>query len=437
MKALAWSLAVLVAAVAATLVVRADNGYLLIGYGHWTVELSLALAALLLGAAFAALHLLLRLLARTRALPRTLRALQHRRAEQRARVALTRGLIDLAEGNWRAAEKNLTRHAAESETRLLNYLAAARAAQQQGADDRRDRYLQLAHQSTPAADVAVGLTQAELQIAHQQLEQALATLRHLHRMAPRHAYVLGMLQQLYERLGEWERLRDLLPELRRTKALGEEALAALERRVHLRLLDRAAADADRSRLAAAWSDAPKALRADAQILESYATHLLARGDATAAEALLRDALKHEWSERLAELYGQIECPEPAKQLGFLEGLLAEKPRSPALLLALGRLSLRARLWGKARSYLEASIGAGGRAEACNELGNLLEELGERDAALACYRQGLAAAVATPPVKIPPGAITGTGHGQRLLNASEQAAAQPFDAPSAAYSKASA
>lgn len=437
MKALAWSLAMLVAAVAVTLVVRADNGYLLIGYGYWTVEMSLALAVLLLGVTFTALHLLLRLLSRTRALPRTLREWQHRRAEQRARLALTRGLIDLAEGNWRAAEKNLTRHAADSETRLLNYLAAARAAQQQGADDRRDRYLHLAHESTPAADVAVGLTQAELQIAHQQLEHALATLRHLQQLAPRHAYVLGMLQQLYERLGEWERLRDLLPELRRTKALGDEALAVLERRVQLRLVDRAAADPERSRLAAAWSDAPKALRADPQLIESYASHLLARADAAQAESLLRDALKHEWSDRLAELYGQVECPEPARQLGFLEGLLAEKPRSPALLLALGRLSLRARLWGKARSYLEASIGAGARPEACNELANLLEELGERDAALACYRQGLGTAVGTPPVKLPAGAIAGTGNGQRLRSAPEHAAAQVPDAPSSAYSKASA
>lgn len=67
-----------------------------------------------------------------------------------------------------------------------------------------------------------------------------------------------------------------------------------------------------------------------------------------------------------------------------------------LLLALGRLSLRNRLWGKARSYLEASIGASPRSAAYGELGRLLEQLGEQEAAREHYRKGLELLVPVDP-----------------------------------------
>mgnify|MGYP000727120986 CR=1 FL=1 len=47
------------------------------------------------------------------------------------------------------------------------------------------------------------MTQAELQLADQQLEQALATLKHLRSVAPKHTYVLRLLRRLYEQLGDY------------------------------------------------------------------------------------------------------------------------------------------------------------------------------------------------------------------------------------------
>jgi uncharacterized protein HemY len=46
------------------------------------------------------------------------------------------------------------------------------------------------------------------------------------------------------------------------------------------------------------------------------------------------------------------------------------------------------LWGKARTYLEASIGIGPQPETYCELANLLHDLGEEDRARELYRQGL-------------------------------------------------
>lgn len=365
-----------------------DSGYVLLSAGMYTVEMSLALLLILLSALFVGLYLLIRLLVRTFRLPNDVRGWKQRRGARLAQNAMTRGLLEMSEGNWQTAEKRLVRYADRSETPLLNYLAAARAAQLQGEHERRDAYIRLAHENMPSADVAVSLTQAELQLADHQLEQALATLRHLRSVAPRHTYVLRLLRRLYEQLGDWEHLRELIPELRRRKVGSAEELLKLETKTHRALLEQAFLSSDSKRLGQVWSSVPKALRTDPEVVSDYAGYLQERDQDVEAEQLLREALNKGWNAQLVELYGLLDCPEPGKHLSRLEDFLSEHPDDPTLLLTLGRLSLRAQLWGKARGYLEACVNRNGPIDAFRELGRLLERMGEDDNALQVYRQAL-------------------------------------------------
>jgi len=365
-----------------------DSGYVLLSAGLYTIEMSLALLVLLIGILFVALYFLIRLIIRTYRLPNDVRGWKQRRGARLAQNAMTRGLLEMSEGNWQTAEKRLVRYADRSETPLLNYLAAARAAQLQGEHERRDAYIRLAHEHMPSADVAVSLTQAELQLADHQLEQALATLRHLRSVAPKHTYVLRLLRRLYEQLGDWEHLRELIPELRRRKVESSEDLHLLERKTYRALLEQAFLSKDDSQLGQVWSSVPKALRTDPDVVSDYAGYLQEGGRDKEAEKFLRDALKQGWNAHLVELYGLIECPDPGKHLSRLEKFLKEHPNEPTLLLTLGRLSLRAQLWGKARGYLEACVNRNGPIDAFRELGRLLEHMGEDDNALQIYRQAL-------------------------------------------------
>jgi HemY protein len=388
MKMLLIALLVLAVAAAVVSVPPEDNGYVLLSYGPWTVETSLVLFLILNLILFVVLYLAIRTLIRIWTMPRRIRGWKERRGARRARRTLTQGLVELSEGSWKAAEKNLMRHVQRSDTPLLNYLAAAKAAQQQGAHERRNRYLKLAHRSTPSADIAVGLTQAELQLAHEQLEQALATLRHLQGMAPHHGYVLKLLKDLYLQLQDWTQLQRLLPELRKRKVIDAEELRALETLVYRKILERADNDPDPERLVLVWGGIPKGVRKEGELIADYARRLMDTDRGELAEPLLRESLQQNWDGQLAELYGLVEGKDIAKQLAVAESWLTKRPENPVLLLALGRLSLRGKLWGKARSYLEASIGAIPSAEAYRELGQLLERLGENEAALENYRAGL-------------------------------------------------
>ena len=390
----------LLAGAAVGVVLSRDSGYALLSFGNYTVEMSLALLLLIVGTLFVALYLGIRLIARTLHLPRDMRDWQQKRGSQMAQQAMTRGLLEMSEGNWHSAEKRLVRFADRSETPLLNYLAAARAAQLQGAHERRDSYIRLAHETMPSADVAVSLTQAELQLADHQLEQALATLKHLRSVAPRHTYVLRLLRRLYEQLGDWEHLRELLPELRRRKVEGEGDLNRLEVRTHRALLEQAFLSGDARRLGLTWADVPRNLREDPQLLGDYAGYLQEGGEDSKAEQLLSTALGKRWDAGLGEIYGLLETDEPGRQLAQMEQFLADRPDDPILLLTLGRLSLRAQLWGKARGYLEACIGRNGPAQAYRELGQLLERMHEPEQAIDVYRRGLSGTGGPEPVPLP-------------------------------------
>lgn len=402
-----WLFLLLGAAVAA--VMQQDNGYVLLSWDIWTIELSLALLLVILALTFALIYFAIRFVVRTWQLPSQVTEWSKRRGARLSQRSLTQGLLQMSEGDWRAGEKSLIKYAERSETPLLNYLVAAKAAQLQGEAERCDEYIRLAHDQMPSADVAVSLTQAELQLADRQLEEALKTLMHLRSVAPKHTYVLRLLGRLYEQLGDWEHLKELLPELKKRKILVGNELQTMEVRIHRALLEAASLSSDEGHLQHAWVNVPKKLRLNGAILADYVSYLQECGMDQVAEPLLKTALKKGFSAPLVEQYGLLDSDNAGKQLTVAESLLLDHPKDPVLLLALGRLSLKAKLWGKARAYLEASISEGGGLDAYRELGHLLENMNEQDAALDMYRQGILGLGGPEPVALP------EGIGQSIVN----------------------
>ncbi|HEB57769.1 MAG TPA: heme biosynthesis protein HemY [Gammaproteobacteria bacterium] len=382
------ALAALTIAVLIGLWAYQDNGYVLLGRGHTTVEMSLTLFILLLLFTFIAFYVLLRMLLGSLQLPEQLRGWRRSRRARRAARAARRGMLEMAQGNWSRAERALVRHAEHSDMPLLNYLAAARAAQKQDAPERRDQYLAQAHQAARGDSFAVELTQAELQIAQGQNEQALATLVHLHSRRADHPHVLYLLTGIYISLQSWGDIKSLLPALRKHRVYTRDALARLEKTVELHLLRIAAATARSEALVGAWEHVSRPLRQDVDLLSCYTAWLIELGEHERAEKVLREALRRQWHDRLVALYGRLHTAQPQKTLATAEGWLRGRENNATLLLALGRLARHCELWGKARAYLEASLGVAPAAETCRELGELLEQMEETELAAKYFREGL-------------------------------------------------
>lgn len=385
-----WTIFLLLTLVAAVVLgvgLEQDPGQVRIFHGENVVELTLAVFALLCLGGLLALWLLVTLVIWIWGFPARLRARVARRRQLRARRALTNGLIEIAEGRWRDGERRLVRNAHASDVPLINYLAAARAAQLLGEDERRDAHLKAAYETTPQATVAVLLTQAELQLAHGQVEHALATLRQLQEHSPGHAFGLKLLARVYENLGDWKHLEELIPRLRKTDVIRPADLERIEIRA-LREAFRNAPGRDAAMLDGIWRNTPRRLRRNVAVVHAYARALLERNAGDRAEAVLRDALKTQWDDDLVLLYSDVRSAQPEKQLARVESWLKEHGDSAPLLYAAGHLCAVNKLWGKARSYLETSARLQPRAQTFRRLGQLLQELGQPEAAMQAFRKGL-------------------------------------------------
>lgn len=388
MKHLFAFFAVIFFAVAAGLLAHDDSGYVLFGRGYNTMEMSLTLFLVLLILSYIFGYTILRFIVNTWRMPEQLKQWRYSQQAKKARKTSLQGLINLSQGQWKKAERLLTRAVKNSDMPLLNYLSAAKAAQKQNAPDRRDHYLSLAHKSMPDADFSVKLTQAELQFAHGQNEQALATLIHLHNLSPKHPHIMVLLTRIYQDVKGWDELRKLLPQLHKHKVFPEKELFKIEKETYIELIQNNNLQKDFDKLLHLWQNISRELKKDTDIIAIYCNKLIQINQNDEAENILRTAIKKEWNTNLVKLYGLVKSSQLEKQLLFAESLSRDHDNNPVLLLTLGRLCMYNDLWGKARAYLEASVGNKEFTETYKELGLLMEYLNEPKLAAEYFKKGL-------------------------------------------------
>ncbi len=360
----------------------ADNGYVLINFRGYAIEMSVPVLVFLL----VLTYLGVRLIVRIWEAPRRLGEMAARRRVRKANELMVRGYIEMGEGNLARGERLLTKGVRNSETPLLNYLAAARAAQAQGDRSRRDNWLKMAYEQDPRATATVLLTQAELQFANNEFESARATLNQVLELTPRNPEALRLKAELCLKREDWQDLRDLLPRLRKVGHVPPELLDTWYQRVWPELL--AAAGDDAAKVQELWDALPRHLRNKPPLIAARAKALVRQGKPQEGEIILRKALNAEWSDQLIRLYGTIEGIDESAALKVAEKWLQQRPNDASLLLTAGRLCFRKQLWGKARSYFESSIGLQPSPEVWHELGKLLTRMGEEQAAFEAYRKGL-------------------------------------------------
>lgn len=359
-----------------------DNGYVLISFRGTVVEMSVPVLLMLLLLAYIATRIIVRIWH----VPRRLGEYAARRRTRKAGELITRGYIELGQGNFARGEKLLTRGARNSATPLLNYLAAARAAQAQGDSGRRDNWLEMASEQEPRARVTVLLTRAELQQAAGEAEAAGSTLDEVLLLAPNNSAALRLKAEHCVAASAWSELETVLPRLRRH---GKGAPLLLDQwtvNTWAALLQADGTDARRIRQL--MSSLPRGLRAHPAIVAAHARARVALGEAAQAEALLRKALARNWSSELVLLYSEQEGGDPARRLQWLEDRLEAHPDDPDLLLAAARLCVQTELWGKARSYYETSAGLRKSAQTLHELGQLLLRIGDKAGAYVTFQQAL-------------------------------------------------
>jgi HemY protein len=392
MRSLFWLLAVFAAAVALVIVGRLDAGYAVVIFPPYRIEASLLFVAIAALLAFILLYIAARLLGHAVGLPATVGAFRARRRRERAHGALAAALQAYYEGRYARAEKHATVAFELGPVPGVAALLAARAAHQMRDFERRDRWLERADAAGDKLQTARLVSRAELALEDRDFAGAREALRRLEDRGAKHIATTRMLLRAERGTGAWDEVLRLADQLGKHDAISPAVADEYKVQAMVELLARSADDA--GAFERRWRAIPARAQVQPRLAAAGARHATAHGRAAMAREIIEKALAAEWSPQLASLYGELpssmdpaaRTAEARARIERAERWLLERERDPELLATLGRLCAQAQLWGKAKSFLEASLSFEPTRTAHLELARLAERLGENEDAQRHYRR---------------------------------------------------
>src|SRR5882762_3310913 len=360
----------------------AVRAYALFVVHPWRAEIWLNLLAVLLILVFAAGYFLLRVVWHALRLPSPVRAFRERRRDEKGRAAALGAIQALYEGQFVRAEKLASGAAELGAAPGLASLLAARAAQKLRQFGRRDQWLERAKEGDGEWRLARLMTAAELLLEERRFLEARAVLRELNAGRPRHVAALLLSLRAEQGMANWDEVLRLANLLEKRDAMPPEALDSVRVNARVAILSR---KTDREGLARHWDDTPRSERLRPKIAAAAARAFIELGDCRKAHRIIEEALEKNWDGALALLYGECTDEDAFERLERAERWLRERPGEAELLLTLGRLCVQRELWGKAQSYLEASLATQPTEAAHVALARLFERIGRTEEANRHFR----------------------------------------------------
>lgn len=331
-----------------------QQGYVLISIAETTIEMSLTTLVIFIGALIAGLFVLEMIVKRILSVGSFTRGWFSARHLRKARYNTFKGMIKLHEGEWKDAERLITKGGRHNDFPLLNYLAAAEAAQGRQQIEQRDHYLKLASEQSDSR-LAVALTSAKLQMREQQYELALATLQSVKVDYPRNPVLLELLKECYLALNEWQPLKNIIHPLTKANLITEQQALELEEKAECGLMEFIATNQGTVGLLDHWNSLPKKLKKHVPVLVCLIKQLHARKADSEAYIILRDNLKKRSDDRLVELLPTLNLADYHPVTVLLEEMVNHDARNPVVQSTLAQLYMRIEKWQPAREHFEAAL----------------------------------------------------------------------------------
>jgi len=364
-KSLLYLLIVIVVAGVLGTLAANDPGYVLISYDGTTLQTGLWV---FLGAITLFVILLRLTLKFGRTIFGTANRIQDWRKSRTVGKSIehtNRGLLYLQEGNASRAEKFLTSGIKYQPQPVVNYLHLARAANESGRADDREKFLRLAAESDPSANAATAMTRAELAAGRGDWQACLDALEN----GPSNRRSLTLKKDALVALGKWSVLEKLMPSLQ--KNLDGSIYALLEKTLILEILNEKGMS-DEKRLGI-YRGASEAVRLDPDVLNSLCQYVHYEKE---AEAILRRVLKKSWQPVLVETYGKLGKETLSKRLKTALGWKNQHPIDASLDYCLGLLYEAKDMKIEAIAAFETAIEHGLHRGASRQLANLYAFQGE-------------------------------------------------------------
>ncbi|MDQ6618124.1 MAG: heme biosynthesis protein HemY [Pseudomonadota bacterium] len=353
MRVLFWFLLLAAAAVGVALIARLTNGYALFVAPPYRVELSLNFFLLLLVLGFGGLYVLLRIVRRASRLPREVRALRRSQQLERARVRQDSAVVALLEGRYGRARKLAEEALAVPQSSGIAALVAARGAIETRDFAAAEGLLARADAQVPSLAVPRLMLEAEMRLESGQPIEALSILQALRREAGLHTAALRLELRALQAAGRYADIPPLVDQLLKRKVYSAAEGEALRESAHAAELRERRHDA--TSLRAYWNRLSDSDQRLPRVARAAAVSFAALGNHREAADVIARALERSWSPDLVLAYADCRPEDSMRQLEQAERWLPDHSQDPKLLFALGMLCERRELWGKAQTYLEASL----------------------------------------------------------------------------------
>jgi HemY protein len=383
MRWLIWMIVLAAVAVGLILAARVNEGYVLLVSPQYRIELSLNLAVVIAAAAIVTGYLIVRMVALTIGMPNRVRDFQRRRTEKKAKTAFMDALRNYLEGRFGKAERAAASALALTESSGLAALLGAWSAHGKRDYALRDEYLSKAAECGDGEKVARLMAQAEMFLDERRYHDAMSIIRQL---PEKHSEALKLELRAQQLAHDWESVLKLLPQLEKRKVFDRSLVEQIRRHAYIENVKSKAIDLESLR--AYWLKVPTEHKRDPRVAATAAQCFLSFESCDDVHKVVEDALAAQWDSDLVDYYAECLGTSVTKQLARAEVWLADRPQDAVLLLVLGKLCAHEELWGKAQSYLEASLSIESRHSTHLELARLFERTGRSEDATAQYRKAL-------------------------------------------------
>ena len=378
-KALAWIIVLFAVAVGVTLFARYNTGYVLLVIPPWRIEFSLNVLLVALAAAFAAAYAVVRATSATMRLPRQVREYRLARRREQARTSLARGAARVFRGPLRPRGKGGRRGDRSRESSRSSRRCWRRGRRTSCAPG-------IAATSTSSGRAAPirtrtsmrVVTEAELLLEQRRHEEALERLKALPR---KHTAALRLELKAQQQAHNWERVAALAGELEKRGVFDATQAGQVRRYALAEDLKRKALDT--RALEEAWRKVPQEDRTNRRVAAAAAQCFIALGGCARAHAHHRGGARRGVGYRAGGALRRVRRRRHGRPHRARGGLAEAAPEDAVLLLTLGKLCAQMELWGKAQSYLDASVAVESTWSAHLALAQLHERLGNVEAARKC------------------------------------------------------
>jgi len=368
-------------------VIAQNPGYIVVGLSTYSLEMPLWLGILSIVLLLVGMQLVCRIIGFILLIPHNIFTSWQRQNKFRYINEIRESVRALILGDWSSAKRLALKNVQRSKLTTINYLIAAIAAKE--IDQKYSKYLYLASDRLGDTNLLHHLI-AILDIDNIALKPA--DLKDVISTSKNH-YIHYKYYKYLIKHNYWQELKALMPALRKARFIAASTKLELLRASFEVIIKNICLDSAGSLLVSLWNDLTSDEKRDPILVCSVVEGAITCHEHEFAEKVARQYLQKKWLDKLVELYAKIDY-HLDKQIKTAEGWLAKGTNNPCLLLCLAELCQRNKLWGKAKDYIESSIGLKPSAKGYLLLAQILEQLNDHNGYMDCYRRGLICALST-------------------------------------------